>query len=270
MNRCIGTSPRDWARTVEGTMKHQAPESMKFRKLQRRLGCSRVTLVGTLELLWIAVQKNCPQGDIGRHTNEEIAIECDWEGDPDELVEALVETGWLDACTVNRLVVHDWEEHAPGWVKRQLARHQKSFVTASRLLTVTDDHLEATPNLTQPNQTKPKSATHSSSEPKSAPERVVMVFPTVGKSRAWELTQSRVDTLHEAYPDLDIVAECRKALAWIDANPSKKKTPNGMPRFLQGWMDRNQNRGRGSPASKPQRKSFDLEAWAKAGTDDSK
>lgn len=150
-------------------MKHQTPESMKFRKLMRHLGQSRLVCVGTLELLWIATQKNAPQGDIGRFTNEEIAIECEWEGDPDQLVEALVKTDWLDVCDTHRLLVHDWHEHAPGWVSRQLKRHKKEFftvtrdappagqaslVTSSSLLSVTDDTLEATPNLTQPNPTK--------------------------------------------------------------------------------------------------------------------
>lgn len=142
-------------------MKHQTPESMKFRKLQRRLGVSRLVTVGTLELLWLATQKNAPQGDIGRFSDEELAVECEWEGDPSALVNALVECGWLDRCREHRLVVHDWEEHAPGWVKRQLARHKRSFVTVSRLLPVTDDTQEATPKErkgkeTQPNLTKGK------------------------------------------------------------------------------------------------------------------
>lgn len=90
-------------------MKHSTPDSMKFKKLQRRLGVSRKEVVGVLELLWIATQTNARRGDIGRYTNEEIAIECDWEGDPDHLIESLVESGWLDPCDRHRLVVHDWK-----------------------------------------------------------------------------------------------------------------------------------------------------------------
>lgn len=149
-------------------MKHQTPDSMKFKKLQRLLGVSRIVTIGTLELLWISTQKNAPQGDIGRFSNLEIAIECEWEGDPDVLVDSLIESGWLNECEVHRLCIHDWEQHAPGWVIRQLKRHGKSFVTASSVKSVTndvlettnvspsvtDDQLEATPNLTQPNLTQ--------------------------------------------------------------------------------------------------------------------
>lgn len=103
-------------------MKHSVPDSLKFKKLQRRLGTSRVVTAGTLELLWIATQKNAMRGDIGRFTNEEIAIECDWDGDPDELVTALVDTGWLDESDEHRLVVHDWLEHCPKYLKAAVMR----------------------------------------------------------------------------------------------------------------------------------------------------
>lgn len=149
-------------------MKHQVPDCMKFKKLQRRLGTNRVVTAGTLELLWISTQKNTPRGDIGKFSNEEIAIECDWDGDPDLLVSALVESGWLDECMDNRLVVHDWEDHAPGWIKRQLGRSKQSFVTVRRLLRAPGDCLEATRNLTQPNPTQPNLKKPNQTQPNTA------------------------------------------------------------------------------------------------------
>lgn len=109
-------------------MKTNTPESMKFKRLARRLKTSRCHTVGLLELLWIATAKNCPQGDIGKFTNEEIAIECDWEGDHDELVAALLDCGWLDIHDECRLVVHDWADHAPNHVASNLKRWGKWFI----------------------------------------------------------------------------------------------------------------------------------------------
>lgn len=85
---------------------------------------------------------------------------------------------------------------------------------------------------------------------------VVMVFPTKGKSKTWELRQSLVDTLKDAFPDLDLPQQFRKARAWCEANPAKQKTPRGMAKFLWGWLERSQNDSRGSPfgPSKPQQK----------------
>ena len=67
-------------------MKANTPELMKFKRLQRRLSVSVAQLVGHLELLWISTAKNAPEGDIGRFSNEDIAIACCWESDPDFFV----------------------------------------------------------------------------------------------------------------------------------------------------------------------------------------
>lgn len=109
-------------------MKSSTPESMKFKRLQRRLNTGRKETVGLLELLWLATAKNAPQGDIGRFCNEEIAIECDWNGDHDELVAALLDCGWLDHHDECRLVVHDWADHAPNHVASGLKRWGKTFI----------------------------------------------------------------------------------------------------------------------------------------------
>ena len=108
-------------------MKAATPELMKFKRLQRRLRVSIATLVGHLELLWISTAKNAPEGDIGRFSNEDIAIACCWDGDPDEFVFALIECGWIDDDNDYRLLIHDWSEHAPTYVHGFLKRHGRSF-----------------------------------------------------------------------------------------------------------------------------------------------
>jgi hypothetical protein len=75
-----------------------------------------------------------------------------------------------------------------------------------------------------------------------------LVFPCSGQPAEWPLVQSHIDRLGELYPAVDVPAECRKALAWIEANPTKRKTARGMKRFLNGWMSRCQDRGGSSPA----------------------
>lgn len=151
-------------------MKHSTPESIKFRKLQRRLGLPRYAVAGLLEMLWIATIKNAPRGDIGRFDNETIAIECDWHGDADDFVNALVEARWLDECAEHRLVVHDWADHAPYFV-RGIASRQGGFVVARQAelksativgnysqpteATNVGDYTDQQPNLTQHNVTQP-------------------------------------------------------------------------------------------------------------------
>lgn len=68
-------------------------------------------------------------------------------------------------------------------------------------------------------------------------EPPVLTFPTNGiGGKTWHLTQSQIDVWVSAFPGLDVMAECRKAWAWCDANAPKRKTPGGMPRFLASWL----------------------------------
>lgn len=41
-----------------------------------------------------------------------------------------------------------------------------------------------------------------------------------------------------AYPDIDIVAELRKMVVWLNANPSRRKTAAGINRFIIAWLAR--------------------------------
>lgn len=40
----------------------------------------------------------------------------------------------------------------------------------------------------------------------------------------------------EAYPLLDCLEEYKKMEAWLESNPSKRKTERGYPRFVNGWL----------------------------------
>lgn len=81
------------------------------------------------------------------------------------------------------------------------------------------------------------------------PEPAVLVFPTDGRPNEWPLTPSLVSELSELFPALDVADQARQALAWVRANPEKRKTASGMRRFLTNWLSRSQNRG--TPRAKP-------------------
>jgi hypothetical protein len=76
-----------------------------------------------------------------------------------------------------------------------------------------------------------------------------LAFPCDGPVQSWWVTQEQLAEWETLFPALAILAECRKALAWVKANPTKRKTARGMPAFLVNWFGRNQNSGGGSRAS---------------------
>lgn len=106
-----------------------AQRSPKVARLQRLTGMRKVETVGTLELLWLFTMEQTPRGDIGKWDDGDIEDACGWAGEAGELVAALCDAKWLDACPEHRLVVHDWAEHAPAFLKKRDTRSSAYFVS---------------------------------------------------------------------------------------------------------------------------------------------
>ena len=112
-------------------MKRGTPDHPKTLALMEELGVSKPTAVGLLELLWHFTAKFAPRGDVGRFSNRAISSAVGWDGDPNELISALVRCRWLDEHPDYRLIVHDWSEHADSSVRMWLARRGLDFVDGS-------------------------------------------------------------------------------------------------------------------------------------------
>lgn len=69
----------------------------------------------------------------------------------------------------------------------------------------------------------------------------VEVFPVLG-GETWGLERHMHDAWVAAFPALDLAQQYKQAIAWLNANPTNRKTPKGMPRFLHLWLSRNQDR----------------------------
>lgn len=111
-------------------------ELVKFKNLIKDLDIPIYRGIGLLEAIWHFTAKNAIQGDIGRHTNQEIAEWIGWEGDADKMIDALTKRRWLDTHSVHRLIVHDWHEHADKSTKTILKNRKLSFVEAEIVTTI--------------------------------------------------------------------------------------------------------------------------------------
>lgn len=111
-------------------MKRGTPEHPKMKRLCSILCKPNYVGVGILEAMWHLVARYTPDGAIGKLANSEIARAIDWRGDPNNLINALVASGWLETCSCHRLYVHDWKDHADQTVARVLANRKLEFVTS--------------------------------------------------------------------------------------------------------------------------------------------
>ena len=240
-------------------MKREALTHPKLYHLADLLGCSRVTAIGHLELLFDFVSVQAPEGDIGKWPDGAIAKACDWEGNPAQFVHALVTARFVDEVPRYRLLVHDWPEHAQNWVRARLKNTGRTFCAEKLKRRLkpplkpplnsappeVEGRLHTIPIQSNPIQTEPDVLSGELAEPTAPPP--VLVFPTVGDGPSfWELTEAQVEEWQSLYPGIEVAAECRKALAWVQANPRNRKTHGGMGRFLVGWLNRSQNGARGT------------------------
>ena len=67
----------------------------------------------------------------------------------------------------------------------------------------------------------------------------LLIFPCRGGVKEWVLTEGQVAAWCDSFPGVDVAGECRKALAWVQANGTK--TAGGMARFLVSWLNRATN-----------------------------
>lgn len=57
------------------------------------------------------------------------------------------------------------------------------------------------------------------------------------------IAESTVAEWSAAYPGVNVLQELRQMRAWLNANPTKRKTKRGVEKFAVGWLGREQDRG---------------------------
>ncbi len=161
--------------------------------------------------------------------------------------EAFEQVGWVVVIDPNTLLFPNFLEYN----EPACLRKKKALTNAER-----QDRFRQKQTVTKSNESNGREEkireeeireeiqnTNSCSEAASQPsEPPVLVFPCVGKVTEWYLFPSKLAEYRETYPGIDVLAECRKALQWCRDNKKNQKTAQGMPKFLGGWLGRNQDR----------------------------
>ena len=63
------------------------------------------------------------------------------------------------------------------------------------------------------------------------------------KSEYW-IYGDQVEQWSQLFPAVDVMQELRKMKSWLDSNPSRRKTKKGILRFVNGWLSKEQDKGR--------------------------
>ncbi|CZF79674.1 hypothetical protein [Grimontia marina] len=109
------------------------------------------------------------------------------------------------------------------------------------------------PNRAEPNQGKPNQAEptliNTDLKQELSSNKLVQSKPSLPaeqiaaslklKDRTYHtVTTNERDAYQTSFPDVDINRELLRMVAWIDANPAKRKTRSGIKRFINAWLSR--------------------------------
>ncbi len=90
---------------------------------------------------------------------------------------------------------------------------------------------------------------------------------TLNDGTEWKCTLADYEEYKRLYPGVDIDNAFREMRAWCNSNPTKRKTSRGIKRFVNGWLSRQQNSGRGSQSKNQvkdnnnfERRRYDMDA----------
>lgn len=76
----------------------------------------------------------------------------------------------------------------------------------------------------------------------SAPTPSGILLPLNDKS-FYGVPREKITLWRETYPAVDVEQELRRMVAWLDSNPTKRKTRRGIERFINSWLARTQDSG---------------------------
>lgn len=82
------------------------------------------------------------------------------------------------------------------------------------------------------------------SEPdKPAPNLSGILLPLNDKS-FYDVPLDKIDLWKETYPAVDVEQELKRMIAWLDSNPTRRKTRRGIASFINRWLSSEQDSGK--------------------------
>lgn len=95
------------------------------------------------------------------------------------------------------------------------------------------------------------------SKPEPAESSPVIAIPLNKNGSEYHVTESQLSEWSKLYPAVNVEQCLREIRAWNLANPTKRKTKNGVMRHINSWLAKEQNRGGNLSRDRPRARSPD-------------
>jgi len=212
--------------------------------------------------LWMLADREGRLEDRPRRIGAQ-ALPYDRDVDVDDALQSLHDAGFIQRYQVGDLRViqiltfsshqHPHMKEKPSElpaydaeIATETEKHQTSPVQAP------DKHQKSPSDSLIPDSLIPDSSKDSCAEPKGSPPDVeagrdiLIRLPTNKhntQGETFDVTRQMADEYGQIYPAVNIEQALRNMLGWCLANPSKRKTHGGTPKFINAWLAKDQNSG---------------------------
>ena len=89
------------------------------------------------------------------------------------------------------------------------------------------------------------------SDPEPSEQEPIVIDFLLNDKTSYGVTQKQIDEWVELFPAIDVIQQLRNIKAWCISHPENRKTKRGAPKFIFGWLTREQNCAR--PIRAPQK-----------------
>ena len=233
----------DWIKIESVT-----PEKPEVFEIADHLGITPEHAFGCLVIVWIWADQQSINGNAPIVTKSLI----DRKTGVSSFTDAMIKSGWLIEND-NGYTFKNFEKHNGNSAKnramtaRRVAKHKG--LTEKKRSGNDDNVTNALPREEKRREENIIESTivDSSSEPSQAPSLTAIIsIPTnrnATKGEEYPVTQQQVDDWSASYPAVDVMQQLRTMRSWSINNPTKRKTVKGMPKFIDSWLSREQDRG---------------------------
>lgn len=170
----------------------------KLRDLRKAMHSSRNEAIGVLIGLWLwGMDNTTPDGTLRgcdrEDLAEQISLGLDKRYDPEEVVSALIEKGWVDEGADGSLRIHDWDE----WRKEYNDYMERRRKNRERV----QKHRDKAPDEVAPEETQQEPPDTASTAATNTPEHPKAEEPSPAPKRA--AYPADFETFWKAYPRHD-------------------------------------------------------------------
>ena len=207
---------------------HEFPNDPKWRTISRASGQSISCVIAVFVHVLVDASQNEKRG-VTQCNAEDVAAALDLETESVELIFTAMQGRVLEGDRVS------------GWEKRQPMREDFSAerVKKWRERTVTQRNA---PDKDK-DKDKDKDEKHKKTSARSVPpEELAGTLPLVS-GKNYQISKAQMAEWSEAYPAVNVKQQLLEFKAWLNANPTRRKTDRGICRAIVGWLSREQDRG---------------------------